>query len=216
MRSTIVLQNLEEKSHIERTVEENSSLTIFVYSFGDSPVDATVSVQLSGRNATAMIYGFFINQGNNTTKIKTLQHHQQYGCTSNLLIKSVLFDESQFSYEGIIRVEKEGQKTDAYQKNENLLISSKAYAQSKPSLEILADDVRCTHGATIGTIDREALFYLQTRGISQASSIYLIVQGFFDDMLSRISDTIQTVKIQKQVCQRLLKQLQFMTFPMEE
>ena len=86
----------------------------------------------------------------------------------------------------MIRVEHEAQKTNAYQENRNLLLSRDAHADSIPGLEILANDVRCTHGATLGQVDREQLFYLMARGLSRAEAERLIVRGFFQDVLDRI------------------------------
>ena len=86
----------------------------------------------------------------------------------------------------MIRVEQEAQRTNAYQENRNLLLSNKAHADSIPGLEILANDVRCTHGATLGQVDRDQLFYLMSRGLSRAEAERLIVRGFFQDVLDRI------------------------------
>src|ERR1700733_14955339 len=86
----------------------------------------------------------------------------------------------------MIRVEPDAQKTNAYQENRNLLLSDQAHADSIPGLEIMANDVRCTHGATVGRIDRNELFYLMTRGLSRGEAERLIVRGFFQDILDRI------------------------------
>jgi Fe-S cluster assembly protein SufD len=206
--STIVLQNLDEVPESEYFVKKDEILTVAMYASGTQSIEGAVSVHLVGVNATANILGAFINFADNRITLHTLQHHKARGTTSNLLVKSVLFDTSTFSYDGAIRVENTGQKTDAYQKNENLLLSAHAHAQSKPSLEILADDVRCTHGATIGSIEREQLLYLQTRGISRHSGIYLIVQGFLDHVIEKISDTMKAKKVRALLWQHLSKQLQ--------
>jgi Fe-S cluster assembly protein SufD len=86
----------------------------------------------------------------------------------------------------MIRVEKDAQKTNAYQENRNLMLSPKAHADSIPGLEILANDVRCTHGATLSQVDRDALFYLMARGLPRSEAERLIVRGFFQDVLDRI------------------------------
>ena len=132
-----------------------------------------------------------------------MQHHEAQGTTRNLLVKTVLDGESSFSYDGAIRVEKEGQKTDAYQRNENLLLSNSVFAKSKPALEILADDVRCTHGATIGSIDAEQLFYLQTRGILEKEGRSLIVEGFLESLLSKITDTAKSEELRRALWETL-------------
>ncbi len=216
MKKTILIQNLKDHPHISCDVSENESAIVFIYSLNPLSVDATVSVRLLGSDAEAMVYGIVIGAKDHRVTLHTTQHHAHPNTSSNLLVKSVLFDSSTFSYEGVIRVDKHAQKTDAYQKNENLIISDKAYAESKPSLEILADDVRCTHGATIGTIDKDQCFYLQTRGISSQQSIALIVEGFLADLLQNISGTIQAKRIQQTIWRNISKQLQYTMFQKEQ
>src|SRR6266511_3197949 len=106
--------------------------------------------------------------------------------TSDFAFKGALRDEASTVWRGMIRVEKDAQKTNAYQENRNLLLSKSAHADSIPGLEILANDVRCTHGATLGQVDREQLFYLMARGLPRAEAERLIVRGFFQDVLDRI------------------------------
>jgi Fe-S cluster assembly protein SufD len=106
--------------------------------------------------------------------------------TSDFAFKGALRDESRAVWRGMIRVEKDAQKTNAYQENRNLLLSPRAHADSIPGLEILANDVRCTHGATVGQVDREQLFYLMARGLTRPEAERLIVRGFFTDVLDRI------------------------------
>ncbi len=206
--SVILLQNLDEIAECEYQIDRDAELTVIVYSEGKQSLEGKSHVRLVGNNSQANIYGIFLNIGSTKVMLHTLQHHEALGTTSNLLVKSVLLGKSQFSYDGAIRVEKSGQKTDAYQRNENLLLSDEAHAQSKPSLEILADDVRCTHGATIGAVDKEQLFYLETRGISLSSGKQLIVEGFLENVLHKISDSKKADKVRKTVWQNLSGQLQ--------
>lgn len=206
--SQVFLQNLDEVTECEYIVNSGSVLTVVVFSHGQTSVEGKTHVRLVGNNSEAFIYGVFVNAKNNAIKLHTLQHHEAEGTVSNLLVKSVLTEQSVFSYDGAIRVEKTGQKTDAYQRNENLLLSEEAFAQSKPSLEILADDVRCTHGATIGSVDAEQLFFLATRGISPSMGKYLIVEGFLESVLEKITDTSKADIVRKALWQNLSKQLQ--------
>jgi len=106
--------------------------------------------------------------------------------TSDLLFKGALKDRSRSVWQGMIYVAPGAQKTDGYQANRNLVLSPQARADSIPGLEILADDVRCTHGATVGKIDPEPIFYLRSRGIPYAEAERLIVEGFFDPIMQRI------------------------------
>ncbi len=120
--------------------------------------------------------------------LHTLQSHEAPGTTSDLLVKSLLTDNATFLYDGAIFVSRIAQKTDAYQRNENLMLSRVAHAESKPKLEILANDVRCTHGATIGSVREDELWYLKTRGIDNSEGTRLISRGFLESINSRISD----------------------------
>jgi len=190
------VQELSQVAETEYVVEADSKATILVTAKGTTSVDGRVHVRLVGERAEAAILGAFVNAKDTSITLETLQQHEAVSTTSNLLVKSVLTQGSRFFYNGAIRVEGSGQKTDAYQRNENLLLSGDAHAESKPSLEILADDVRCTHGATIGTLDDEQLWYLQSRGIPYTTGKCLIVEGFLDTVLSRVVDvkTSETVK----------------------
>jgi len=155
--------------------------------------DYTAQVHLRGKNARADILGLVIGKGMETITIHTLQKHEVGETVSDLHIKSVLTDHAQFNYEGYIEIVKKAQKSNAYQRNDNLLLSDGAKAESKPALEILANDVRCTHGATIGKIDSEQLFYLQSRGLGQRAAEQLIISGFFQVLIDKIPDeTVQT------------------------
>src|SRR5262249_44266664 len=116
----------------------------------------------------------------------TFQEHIAPNTTSDFAFKGALRDSSRSVWRGMIRVEREAQKTNAYQENRNLMLSPEAHADSIPGLEILANDVRCTHGATLGQVDRELLFYCMARGMSRSEAERLIVRAFFQDILDRI------------------------------
>ena len=105
---------------------------------------------------------------------------------SDLLYKGGLKNKSRIVWRGMIRVEKDAQRTNAYQKNDNLVLSDSARADSIPGLEIEANDVRCTHGATVGQVDQNQIFYLMARGLTRSQAERLIVRGFFEDVLDRI------------------------------
>jgi Fe-S cluster assembly protein SufD len=106
------------------------------------------------------MFGLFEGKSQDDFQIETVQHHLAQGSTSNLLIKGVFAESSRFDYSGLIRIEKEGQQSHAYQKNQNLLLSPDSFVQSKPFLEILANDVFCTHGSTTGKLNEEQIFYI--------------------------------------------------------
>ncbi len=139
-----------------------------------------------GPGAVAELKGLFFGSGNQFFDFHTLQEHRAPHTTSDLLFKGALRDSARSVYAGLIRVEPNATRTNAYQANRNLLLSDKAKADSIPMLEILTNDLRCTHGATVGPVDPEHLFYLQSRGIARPVAQRMIVQGFFGEVLSRI------------------------------
>ncbi len=143
--------------------------------------------RLSGKGIDLDIYGLFVGKGKDIFNIETVQHHDAPGTSSNLLIKGVFDDESKFIYQGLIRIEKKGQTSHAYQKNQNLILSKDTFVESKPFLEILANDVFCTHGSTTGRLNEDQLYYLQSRGISKNEAQKLLVKGFIDDVIDRVS-----------------------------
>ncbi len=144
-------------------------------------------VSLRGQGARAQVNGVIFTTGRQHLAYFTRQDHAAPHTFSDLLYKAGLKDHSRVVWKGMIRVEKDAQRTDAYQKNDNLVLSDSARADSIPGLEIEANDVRCTHGATAGRVDEEMLFYAQARGISRESAIRLIVEGFFANVYDRIT-----------------------------
>ena len=119
--------------------------------------------------------------------MKTIQYHRVPSSQSNLLIKGVFDDESVFLYEGMIRIDKLAQGTHAYQKNQNLLLSPSVFVSSKPDLEILANDVYCTHGSTTGKLNKQELFYIQSRGVDKKKSEHIMISGFIENMFQHLS-----------------------------
>lgn len=142
-------------------------------------------IKASGVNLD--ILGLFIGKKSDNFELKTNQYHIAPDSTSNLLIKGVFDDQSKFIYQGLIKIEKSGQKSHAYQKNKNLILSEKVYVDSRPFLEILANDVFCTHGSTTGKINEESLFYLKSRGLDQRIAEKLYVSGFIQEIIDKIN-----------------------------
>ena len=161
-------------------VKKNEKKTIVIDKSGE------YVVELVGEGAEANIVGVVMGKGDEKITIRTLQLHKAPNTTSDLLIKSVLRDQSQIDYKGVIKIVKGAQKSNAYQRNENLLLSEKTHVESKPELEIEADDVRCTHGATMGMIDEKQMFYLMSRGLNKKQSEDFIVEGFVKDVTDRM------------------------------
>ena len=145
-----------------------------------------IEASLQGPGASAELKALFFGSGQQFFDFHTLQLHQVGNTTSDLLFKGALRDTAQSLYAGLIRIEPGAQRSDAYQANRNLLLSKTAKANSIPMLEILNNDVRCTHGATVAPVDPEHLFYLQSRGIPASTAERMIVYGFFGEVLDRI------------------------------
>jgi Fe-S cluster assembly protein SufD len=130
--------------------------------------------------------GFYFTDGNQHLDHDTQQNHMAAHTNSDLLFKGALKGQSRSVWQGMIYVAPGAQQTDGYQANRNLVLSENARADSIPGLEILADDVRCTHGATVGKIDPDLVFYLRSRGIPIETAERLVVEGFFDPIMQRI------------------------------
>jgi Fe-S cluster assembly protein SufD len=140
------------------------------------------------RGARSDMLALSVARGEQEFDQRTLQDHLKPDTTSDLLYKNALHDRSRTIFSGLIRVEPGAHRTDAYQKVRNLLLSDEAEANSMPGLEILADDVRCTHGATSGQVEPEELFYLKSRGIDDLSAKRLIARGFLNEVVDRLPD----------------------------
>jgi Fe-S cluster assembly protein SufD len=154
--------------------------------FGSKKGKIRIQNDLAGPGATSRVTGAYFADGTQHLDYDTFQEHIAPNTTSDFAFKGALRDTATAVWRGMIRVEKEAQKTNAYQENRNLMLSPKAHADSIPGLEILANDVRCTHGATLGQVDREQLFYCMARGMPRHVAERLIVRGFFQDILDRI------------------------------
>jgi Fe-S cluster assembly protein SufD len=143
-------------------------------------------LDLAGEGARARMSGFYFTDGVQHLDHDTQQNHLAPHTTSDLLYKGALKGKSRSVWQGMIHVAKGADKTDGYQANRNLVLEEGARADSIPGLEILADDVRCTHGATVGKLEPEPLFYLCSRGIPPKEAERLAVEGFFDPIMQRI------------------------------
>jgi Fe-S cluster assembly protein SufD len=172
-------------SHHAR-VERDAELDWVTGGFGSAKGKVRIQNDLAGPGATSRVTGAYFADGTQHLDYDTFQEHMAPSTTSDFAFKGALRDNARTVWRGMIRVEEGAQKTNAYQENRNLLLSKTAHADSIPGLEIMANDVRCTHGATLGQVDREQLFYLMTRGLSRSEAERLIVRGFFQDVLDRV------------------------------
>jgi Fe-S cluster assembly protein SufD len=167
-------------------VERDAELDWVAGGFGSRKGKVWIQNDLTGPGATSRVTGAYFADGEQHLDYDTYQLHVAPNTTSDFAFKGALRDKATAVWRGMIRVEKDAQRTNAYQENRNLMLSPTTHAVPIPGLEILANDVRCTHGATVGQVDRDQLFYLMARGLSRPEAERLIVRGFFTDVLDRI------------------------------
>jgi Fe-S cluster assembly protein SufD len=186
----VSIQNLSRETwhfatHHAR-VERDAQLDWVAGGFGSKNGKIRIQNDLNGPGATSRVTGAYFADGEQHLDYDTFQEHIAPSTESDFAFKGALREHAQAVWRGMIRVERDAQKTNAYQENRNLLLSPDAHADSIPGLEIMANDVRCTHGATLGRVNREELFYLMARGLSRSEAERVIVRGFFQDILDRI------------------------------
>ncbi len=186
----VSLQNLSREtwhfaSHHAR-VGRDAELDWVSGGFGSKRGKVRIQNDLAGPGATSRVTGAYFADGEQHLDYDTFQEHIAPDTESDFAFKGALRDTATAVWRGMIRVERDAQRTNAYQECRNLMLSPTTHAVPIPGLEILANDVRCTHGATVGRVDREQLFYLMSRGLPRAEAERLIVRGFFQDVLDRI------------------------------
>ena len=184
--------NVWHFAHQHAVVDQDASLQWTAGALGSRLSKVNQKVSLIGRGANCQVNGVMFTEGKQHLSYHTQQHHAAENCRSDFLYKTALQDKSRTVWRGMIKVDEVAQKTDGYQRNDNLLLSGNARADAIPGLEIEADDVRCTHGATSGQVDEELIFYAQSRGFTRKEAIRLVVIGFFQQVFDRI--TIESVR----------------------
>jgi Fe-S cluster assembly protein SufD len=186
----VTLQNWGDQvwhfAHQMAHVAARGRLQWTVGALGSRLAKVNQHVALTGEDAEAQVNGVMFTQGRQHLSYNTHQHHRAPHCRSDLLYKAALQDDSRTVWRGMIKVDREAQRTDAYQRNDNLMLARTARADSIPGLEIEADDVRCTHGSTSGRVDDQQIFYAMTRGYTRQEAVRMIVEGFFQQVFDRI------------------------------
>jgi len=186
---------------IKQETKSNSNINIF--SLHGGFVRNNFIVNLDGENSNINLNGLYIGDYNQHVSNFTLINHNVPHCKSNQLFKSILFNESTSAFNGKIFVSKNAQKTEAYQKNNNIILTPYAKAYSKPHLEIYADDVKCSHGSTTGQLDDDALFYMRSRGINYNEARHLLMFAYGDEIIENIYPEILKSRIQELFEKRL-------------
>ncbi|MCU0309338.1 MAG: Fe-S cluster assembly protein SufD [Acidimicrobiales bacterium] len=167
-------------------VEADATLTASHAGLGGEYARVRTDCRLVGRGATGNLHAVYFGEGDQTLDFRTFQDHGAPDTTSNLLFKGVVGDRSRSVYTGLIKVEKDARGTNAFQTNRNIKLSAEAWAESVPNLEIENNDVHCSHASTVGPIDEEQRFYLESRGVPTEIAERLIVAGFFDEVTDQL------------------------------
>ena len=173
-------------THERSTVARDGKLDWIFGAVGSQLTKNFSELSLAGQGAAGRMSGFYFAGGTQHLDHDTQQNHLAPSTTSDLLFKGALVDRSRSVWQGMIYVAPGAQKTDGYQANRNLLLSTQARADSIPGLEILADDVRCTHGATVGQLEEEPIYYLMSRGLPRKEAERIVIDGFFAPIMERI------------------------------
>ena len=179
-------------AHQKAIVDRDATLQWTIAAMGSRLSKVNQSVDMVGPGADSQVNGVMFTEGRQHLAYHTLQHHVAPNCHSDFLYKSAQQDQSRTVWRGMIKVDKAAQKTDGYQRNDNLVLSTASRADSIPGLEIEADDVRCTHGSTTAKVDEEQIFYAMCRGFTRPEAVRMIVTGFFQQIFDRI--TIDSVR----------------------
>lgn len=172
-------------------------------SLNEGVVRNNLNIVLDEPHCEAHLYGFYLQRGDSHIDNHTIVDHAKPNCESNELYKGIMDDQSTGVFNGKIYVKPDAQKTNAYQSNKNVLLSKDASVNTKPQLEIFADDVKCSHGCTIGRLDDESLFYLRSRGITESTARSLLLHGFAVDILEQIKPAPVREYVDKLISERL-------------
>jgi Fe-S cluster assembly protein SufD len=205
--SYVTLQTLSSAAwHLARTagrIGADASLRLFTVSLGASYDRTRVDVVADGRGGTSEIRSAYLGSGDQVHDVRTLQDHVAERTSSDLLCKGAVTDSARSIYTGLIRVRRGAVRADAFQTNHNLVLAEAAHADSVPNLDIEENDVRCSHASTVGPVDEDQRYYVESRGIPPQQATRLIVQGFFDDIVERCPVPTATGLLGSHVASRL-------------
>jgi len=193
--SKLRIYKIEEEAsnanHFEKVdvlQNQDSEFKHFDFSFGGKLVRNDINVELEGENIETTLNGLYIGSGKQHIDNNTFINHAKPNCTSNELYKGILDDNSHGVFSGKILVAQDAQHTNAYQNNNTILLSDNAIIDTKPQLEIYADDVKCTHGATVGQLDESAMFYILSRGIPKEVARTMLINAFAESVVEEMDE----------------------------
>ena len=201
-----IQNDLKTTSLIDNTYvlqKDSSIVSVNTFSFGGNLTRNNLEFHQEGEHITSNLNGITIISDKQHVDNHTLVHHKKENCESHELYKGIFKDSSTGVFNGKVIVDKEAQKTNAFQQNDNILIGDKASINTKPQLEIFADDVKCSHGCTIGQLNESALFYMQSRGIPQKEAKGLMLFAFCNEVVEKIKIPALKSRIIKLVAQKL-------------
>lgn len=184
-------------AHVRATVGRDATVHLGEAGLGGSLSRLQLEIALAGNGSAANVVGAYFGDNEQTLDYRYTMHHQGVNTNSDMFLKGAVQDEALSVFTGMIRIDEDAQKTNAFQTNRNLILSDGASAQSVPNLEILANDVRCGHGSTMGPLDEEQRYYLMSRGLDEPRAKRLLVHGFFNEALAKfpepaIADVVTT------------------------
>lgn len=194
-------------SHVYIHQQKDSKVTTNTVSLHGGFIRNNLNIALTEEGCENNAYGLYLTDRNQHIDNYSFIDHIKPNCTSNELYKGILDDQATGAFNGRILVRRDAQKTQAFQANNNLLLTAEARMNTKPQLEIYADDVKCSHGATVGQLDMDALFYMQARGISQNEARLLLMFGFAHEVVKRITIESLRERIDELVNKRLRGEL---------
>jgi Fe-S cluster assembly protein SufD len=201
-----LLSSLIDSTYVVQ--KEQSVVSMFTFSFGGDLVRNNMHVYHEGEHITSNLNGISMLHGTQHVDHQTNIYHQQPNCESHELYKGIFDEQSTGVFNGKVIVSKEAQKTDAYQQNDNILLTDEATINAKPQLEIFADDVKCSHGCTVGQLDKNALFYMRQRGIPAKEAQALLLYAFTDQVVNRIKIPALKDWITRNISEKLGVQLE--------
>jgi Fe-S cluster assembly protein SufD len=207
-----IQNDLETTSLIDNTYinqKKDSEVSCHTFSFGGNIVRNNLNFYQNGKNINSIMKGITILGGNQHTDHHTLVHHANPNCESYQEYKGIYNGNSTGVFNGRVLVDKVAQKINAFQQNNNLLVGDKSSVNTKPQLEIFADDVKCSHGCTIGQLDKSALFYLKTRGISEHEAKGLLTYAFANNVLENVKIQALKTKVKKIIANKIGVKLGF-------
>lgn len=186
-----LVQNLRSEAiqlnHIEVSLATSSKITTHTVNWGSKLSRNSLNIRMGGEGCEAQLFGLYNLNDHHHLDNRTLVDHAVPNCMSNELYKGILDEQATSVFNGKIIVRPDAQKTNAFQSNPNILLSNDATINSKPQLEIFADDVKCTHGATVGHLDEDALFYLRSRGLGHNDARHMLIQAFAEEVIEKIT-----------------------------